>query len=337
MKTANFVIYDFDEEYTDNLMQYISAKQGFMFKTKMFTEKKLVLEYASGNCIDILLVSDEAMSEEIKRENNIRNIILLSRDKFFLEDEEYVSIYKYQSMESLIRQVLDYYADIHKGEEGAAVFGESADIIGVYSPVGRCGKTTFALTFGQILAQEASVLYINMEEFAAFNKILKREYPGDLSDLMYFFKQNRESLPIKLQAIVRNMNGMDYIPPLIYSSDLRNIETSEWIELIMAVAKNGDYDHIIVDLGSIVGDVFKVLDICGTIYMPSGGDVVSVGKVAACEEYLLKSGREELADRIIKVELPMPENNQEGEILWERQQWGRLGDFVRSMIGGEVE
>ena len=40
-----------------------------------------------------------------------------------------------------------------------------AKVLGVYSPVGRCLKTSFALTMGKLLAQEERVLYPNLEEF----------------------------------------------------------------------------------------------------------------------------------------------------------------------------
>ena len=41
-------------------------------------------------------------------------------------------------------------------------------IIGVFSPLGRCLKTSFALALGQILAKERAVLYLNLESYSGF-------------------------------------------------------------------------------------------------------------------------------------------------------------------------
>lgn len=332
MKTRVLAIVDADMDYANSLMEYISDKQGVPFRTIVFTEKEALLEYVSKNKTDILLASASFIDDRICEEENIKNIIQLSTDNVCPEHTEYHSIYKYQSTENVIREVLDYYADVHSNDGIMPILKGKSEIIGVYSPLGRTGQTTFALTLGQILASEYSVLYINMEEFSAFDKIFQKNYHGDLSDLMYFFKQNRESLSIKLQAIVNSMHGMDYVPPLVYSSDLRNISTEEWLDLIMSVSGTGNYDKIILDLSSMVSDVFDILDVCSQVYMPVSDDRISMLKIASCEEYLMKSGREELADRIIKIKHPQFEGERWDENFWERQLWGKLGDFIRKML-----
>lgn len=336
MKLGILAIYDFNDEYANNLMEYISSKQGIPFRTMVFTQREPLFEYVLNNRIDLLLTGEMPVDEDIRNEKNIKNIMLLRSDNVFTEDTEYFSVYKYQSADNLIREVLEYYAEVHSGGDGLSVPGQGADIIGVYSPVARCGQTTFALTLGQVLASDNSVLYINMEEFAAFDKIFGTTYTGDLSDLMYFFKQNRESLPIKLQAVVRNINGLDYVPPLVYSSDLRNISTQEWIDLISVIAGVGDYDKVILDLGNMVQDVFAILEICNQIYMPVRDDMISDYKLAACEEYLLKSGREELAGQMIKVQLPQFDKELQSINYYESLLWGRMGDFVRRLINEEA-
>lgn len=331
MNKGILAIYDLDVEYANCLMEYISDKQGIPFRTMAFTEKEALLEYTAEQYVDILLISAAAMEDRIAQQN-IGKIILLSAGNIFSEYIGYSSIYKYQSTENIIREVLDYYADVHQDNGMIAIPKGNTDIIGVYSPIGRTGKTTFALTLGQVLATDYSVLYINMEEFSAFDKIFEKNYPGDLSDLMYFFKQNPEVLPIKLQAVVNNLHGMDYIPPLVYSVDLRNINTEEWVDLISRIASIGTYDKIVLDLGSMVKDVFKVLDMCSVVYTPIDDDIISLMKVAAYEEYLLKSEREELINRTVKVKIPRVESEKWDEEYFEEQLWGTIGDFVRKIL-----
>ena len=49
------------------------------------------------------------------------------------------------------------------------VTGRRSRMIGVYSPIGRCGKSSFAFTLGQVLAREEKVLYITLEEFSGLS------------------------------------------------------------------------------------------------------------------------------------------------------------------------
>lgn len=334
MQTGTLAICDLDEEYAKNLMEYISGKQGMPFKVVVFTEKDALLQYVRENYVEILLISDKAMEEDIAL-HNAGKIILLSPGEILSQYSDYDSIFKYQSGENIVREVLEYYVEVHKGGVIPVSKGD-VEIIGVYSPLGRTGKTTFALTLGQVLAAKYSAIYINMEEFSAFDKIFSQSYAGDLSDLMYYFKQNPEVLPIKLQAIVGNIHGLDYVPPLMFCEDLRNLETKEWISLIEKIASIGTYDKIILDLSSMVRNIFEILDICDVVYMPISDDQISLMKVNAFEECMLKKEKEKLLDCIVKIKLPQTERQRWNEDYLERQLWGEVGDFVRKIIKEEA-
>lgn len=66
----------------------------------------------------------------------------------------YAGVYKYQSSAQIVREVMACY-----GEERSVlpvqspVLKKATQILGVYSPVGRCLKTSFALTPGSACCQ----------------------------------------------------------------------------------------------------------------------------------------------------------------------------------------
>ena len=315
-------IYDLESGYADSLMQYIHQKQNMPFKTVAFTNKNALYEYLKEHHIDILLISVTDMEKELEDED-IEKIILLSNGKIFSE---------YQSSERIIREVLDYFVEVHNCENIVTNISQSVEIVAVYSPVKRIGQTILSLTLGQILANDFTTLYINMEEFSAFDKIFHQSYEGDLSDLMYFYKQSPDILPIKLKAIVNTIHKLDYIPPLVYSKDLRNIDTGGWVELIKSVAATGMYEKIVIDLSSVVADVFSILDICSKVYMPTINDMVSSMKISAFEEYLVRSENSEIIDKIIKVNMPRLHMDIEDESFLDRYLWNEFGDYVRSIL-----
>ena len=324
-------IYDLESGYADSLMQYIHQKQNMPFKTVAFTNKNALYEYLKEHHIDILLISVTDMEKELEDED-IEKIILLSNGKIFSEYIGYASIYKYQSSERIIREVLDYFVEVHNCENIVTNISQSVEIVAVYSPVKRIGQTILSLTLGQILANDFTTLYIIMEEFSAFDKIFHQSYEGDLSDLMYFYKQSPDILPIKLKAIVNTIHKLDYIPPLVYSKDLRNIDTGGWVELIKSVAATGMYEKIVIDLSSVVADVFSILDICSKVYMPTINDMVSSMKISAFEEYLVRSENSEIIDKIIKVNMPRLHMDIEDESFLDRYLRNEFGDYVRSIL-----
>ena len=94
------------------------------------------------------------------------------------------TVFKYQAVSGIETELLDGLA---KGEEdtpedGAALY--RAKYIGVASPIGRCLKTSFCLTLGQLLSQKEHVLYMNLEPCSGFTALFEKEFPKDLSDLL---------------------------------------------------------------------------------------------------------------------------------------------------------
>ena len=103
------------------------------------------------------------MKEEIRR-YPIRQIIILSEGVHSPVLDQYPAVYKYQSSEKVIREVMACYGVENGVDTSPALLPKKEmRIIGIYSPVGRTQKTSFALTMGQILAKERAVLYLNME------------------------------------------------------------------------------------------------------------------------------------------------------------------------------
>ena len=330
MKGRTLAIYDKDMEYANGLLQYINGKQNIPFKTVCFTNRTSLMEYLENNKPDLLLIEAEEMNMEIN-EHSAKRIVLLSGGSMPFQYSEYTSIYKYQSMELIIKYILETFADDCRDQNLLEPQRHRAKIIGIYSPVIRVGQTSFAITLGTVLSQKKQTLYVNMEEFSAVNRMLGERNQGDLSDLMYFYKQNPQSVSIKLQAVIDNIHGMDYIPPLVFSQDLRNIKSEEWVDLIEKISSAGLYEIIVIDLGSVLSNVFEMLDICDVICTVEREDMISRFKIDSYEEFLLRNEKNEILQKTIKVKLPQMEKVEQPEDFLEKQLWGKVGDYVRSV------
>ena len=133
------------------------------------------MAYVKKNPVELLLISSEAMCREVG-ELDIGKIVILTEGSKPKELEKYTGVYKYQASSDVVREVMACY-----GAEKAIlpaqlpVLKKTTEILGVYSPLGGCLQTCFALTLAQILGREKSVLYLNLEEYAGFEELMQKK------------------------------------------------------------------------------------------------------------------------------------------------------------------
>ena len=162
-------VYDVDTSYARRFAQVVNQKESCPFEVTAFSSMERLKEYAKGNRIEILLVSASVGREEAEQTGADRVIYLTEEGASDTGDA--AGIYKYQSSENIVREAMACYCEDHAVQASARLKG--ANILGVFSPVGRCLKTSFAITLGKLLAQECRTLYMNLEEYSGLSVLTK--------------------------------------------------------------------------------------------------------------------------------------------------------------------
>lgn len=333
MRKSVLAVCDAEPMYVYNLMEYIHSKKGDEFDVQAFTGIKSLSDFTQERKVDMLLISDALMCSQVK-ELDIRKIMILSGGEQFCELSDYPAVYKYQAADSLVKELLDCYAQV-KPPASEPLFRRKVEVIGIYSPVKRTGKTSFALTLGQVLASSRAVLYINLEDYAGFDTLMGKTFSSDITDLMYFSGEGEKNLVCRIGGIVQCVNNLDYIPPAFSPYDLRSVKGEEWLKLIEELCLYGSYDVILLDLGEQVDKLPEILDRCGKIYMPVREDSLASAKVQQYEKVMLAQEREDLLGRTKKIKVPYHGSPGKKELYVEQLVWGELGDFVRRLIREE--
>lgn len=188
MKNTRLWIADSDVSYGDAFREYVNLKKGYLFQVRMCTQKEQLLKALSEEEIEILLLS-AAWYENLR--DSIRNecVIFLSEGSLPKELHRYPAVYKYQSVENILREIMYYYSDQEREEEYYTGVLKDNKVIGIYAPSGGIRKNKFAITLGQILAEERNVLYLNLEECSGFSEIMGGNH-WNLSDLIYYLRHN---------------------------------------------------------------------------------------------------------------------------------------------------
>ena len=328
-----FAICDLEEAYVVHLADYLNQKTGLPFRVMAFTRLDSLIEYAQGHEIEILLISTDAMNEEVRSLNVHRIIILSDGEKPDLEGNE-LFIDKYQDSDTIARLVCDYAGEAYAQMKDSL---GGCRLLGVYSPIARCGKTMFCLTLGQVLAQSQKTLYLNLENCSGLEGLLQANWREDLADLIFAARSEREHFRARLEGIVKSFGMLDICPPSFFPEDLRETGVSEWMQFFSSLAQAGEYQAIILDIGDQIKDIPELLNMCSAAFLPLLADPVSRSKLSQFEKNLEALSMEDLRRSMIRLYLPSGSTRSLGSSLLDDLMYGAMGQFVRKLVEEELK
>ncbi len=323
MEHKLFVLCDAEEDYALHMADFLRRKMEASWDIMTYTRPEQLKKLEA---IDILLVA-EAVYNELPKELAAEMTIVLN-ESGMLTYSAFPNIDKYQSAERVYQEILAHYME-HAGELFPRVQGGgSGRLIGMYSPVHRCLQTTFALTYGQIMAQKHKVLFLSFAYYGDFEG--NEENKGkDLSALLYLQQTKPKDLGLHIQTLVQRVGGLDCITPMINGDNLLYITAKEWQELLVAIANSGEYEYIILDLSESVQGLFEILQMCERIYTMVLEDRRAQEKLRRYEYLLSLQECKEVQKRTIQCKLAKFYKH---PLELEQYTKGELANYVREMI-----
>ena len=329
MKNTRLWIADPEASYADAFREYVNLKKSHLFQVRMCTEQDQLVKALSAEEVEILLLTAkwyETLKDFIRNEC----VIILSEGSLPKELNRFPAVYKYQSVENILREIMYYYSEQDEDEYYTQVHRDNK-VIGIYSPSEGIRKNQFALALGQIIAEDRSVLYLNLEECSGFSEILDGSH-WNLTDLIYYVRQNKTSFLYRFNSMIRKLDRMDYIPPCESYVDFGQITVEEWQRLLHLIGTQSMYDVILLDFGNMAGHEIDLLRQCSGIYVPVGSDLISQGRLVQWEKHLQVSDGMDILEKLQKLELPEcgagPYSEEDLFMLPQQE----LGAFVRGLL-----
>lgn len=333
MKRKILGILDIDEDYAMNLVAFMNQRNHGECEMRGFSSLEHLADYLENEQLDLLLVSENIEPERVK-ELNVEKVIILSEyrtdgetghdttddsgkrrsdiqdaennEPDYSESEQEgadkpPTVYKYQSAQLLVREVMTYYAKMEALQMSRPIRLENMEMIAVYSPGDPCARMKTALAIAQEKAITEPVLYMNFEEYSGISKQMNLLPGGDLSDLIYFYRHQKNKLKEKLDAIVQTREHVDIVPPIMSGGDLHQIDAEEWKALLEELAAVTHYRYFVLDIGNSVGQLTALLELCSTIYIPRCEEEEAVARVDEFREHLEYCGQQKLVKKICLV------------------------------------
>ena len=305
-------------------------------------ERKTIRKLFSGPCAvlagpeneEIRLTGKEGISGEEPRKDD------LTEESVPMEaagETEWPRILKYQAADTLLEEIQGLIRGEEKEEPiatGSRKEPESflCPMIGIYSPVGRCGKTSFAQTLGMILSQEGKqVLYLCLDEFGSQTN---ESTQIDLSDLFYEWRGKNGLIdPERLdQAVLATgRSGFRMLASPASPLDLWDITPGEWKGVLEAIGNRHRPDVMILDMGTQFREAYRLLPFCRILFVPSSHDPLSARKIQNCKTGFRLLDNREMEEKMCVLFLPeLPREDYEGDPG--KLAAGTMGHFVRKLL-----
>lgn len=288
-------ILDSDESFAVRICACFNKKHVLPFSVQAFSDMDAYMSCAQNNEVELLIV-DESLYEEA-RHVPAGQIIRLCEQPMLMEGEADACIVKFQASDSIIRDVLGVYTG-RLMPAACAKTADKAEIVCIYSPNGYCGKTTLSLALAHIKGRERKVLYINLEEFSALGTAA-----GNLSDVLYYYHVNSKMCGGKIMSLISTGNGFDYIPPAACAKDILDTDAETIIGLTEAVILSGGYEMVIIDVGSLVKEPWKLLEYSDKILIPSPDSPHRQRRVKEFEKFMYTSGYGDTMEKVCMVDI----------------------------------
>lgn len=317
MKKGVLAIFDSNTEYAMHLMDYINRKKDFLLEACVFTNGESLAEYTKASTVDILLIGEDCNLVGMCKEH-IRHTLVLSEGKYVREDMAMPVVYKFQSTEQLLKEILTVLLDAETQEGGYVRIGKKASCIGFFSASGGSHKTSIALAVGQVLAKKAETLYLNFELLPSIEppgvrqeNIRIQESQG-MSELLYYVRQGNGNISLKIKTITEDVGGLACICPVSHYRDLYDMEPEDVNRMFEDLKRSNLYEKILVDVGFLGDAAWTLLEHCEKIIVPQGFGSIGNTKMKGLLAMLKAEGREGLCERFIPIQSAYDEKMEQG-------------------------
>ena len=339
MKNVVLAVFDRDEVYCERLTEYLRSHLKLTFEIHTFTDGKELLAYLNNNRVSLLVASQSSFEETDKEKilDGCGKVMILDEEDlsggdFDDQAADAVRISKYLPAAAIVDKVLEICTsepDSFSGL-GISVKAQRVRIYGLYTPISRCGQSSFAIKMGEMLSAKERTILLSFESFSSLTSMFEQESPEDITDLLYYADCEREKFGLYLERIKRTVNGLDYIAPARTAMELKEISYEKLRELVKLLSEVAGYENIILDLKDYPDGFFDILKMCDVVVTIARNNQSDQYRLGRYNKVLVENDYEEVCAKTIKCTLPDIKDRMSfarcaGEILEKSREVGCIG------------
>ena len=313
MKSVVMAVCDSDALYCERLSEYLRSHLKLSFEIQAFTDGERLCEYLAEREISLLVISEGSLQELDKEVlgSKCKNLMVLDEEEKeetleCFSDIKVTHISKYLPAAEIVDEVLKLCISGADGFSGLACSAKAPEckILGFYTPISRCGQTSFAIKMGEALARKARTVLISFESFSALTSLFEQEAEEDITDLLYFADCERDKFCLYLERIKHCRNGLDIIAPAKTAMQIKEISHEQVKELVTLLSKEAGYEYILFDLKEYPDGFFEILDMCDIVYTVIRNNSADHYRLGRYTKVLGDNDYEQIIAKTMKCMLP---------------------------------
>lgn len=292
MRVRSIGICDRDIEYATVLMDSLNHRGRDEIRAYAFTDTEALGKYLEKNDLDIVLFEEDISPKE----QNIRSVILSENPEFKeVSVTEHNVIFKYQSISVIL-------GELEKLMKPAEIsVRKRCRFIGVYSPLGRSGKTRLATALAA-MDEVRGGLYIGLENYSGAGEV-------PCTDVFYLVKQRSREISQVLESAIIRKDDLCFLYASGTYMDSRDVQAADIEWLNQELTGSGRFSTVCYDIGSAAVEDMEILKTFDLLYIPVLQDGTSQIKMGLFRKMARGMGLGEEIARAVEIEVPDADYN----------------------------
>lgn len=314
MKRIKIGIYDQELTYARRLMEVINIRTQLGMEAEIFSEDEKLSLFLKKGELDILLIHEEAWKPEYDC-GAVGQVVLLSEGEVDSALACRSAVYKYQSSEKIIRELISIHTKSMTGEKVSV--SPKSTLYGIYSPVRYMDNNAFAIALVKELSKRSNTLFISLQIYSELRQLFEVDSQRTIMDLMYYVNHREEGFTPMLGSVKQRIQGVDLICPPESPIDLQDVAPELWRKLINLLQTQSGYEHVILHVEEGVQEFLHLLECCDKVFVPIP-EQIETPEQQEWNAFISIIGMKALAEKIIWVKLPLQSLSKRATPILER-------------------
>lgn len=294
MKQKMLVMCDSDLEYCRQFIQYLRSKEVVDWTLVIYSSYEKLENSMDGDQIELLLINEEFYEHEMSE--HYKKCMILT------EKRRENGIYKYQSVESIITYIQNYYELENSCKEvNSEIQKRVVTSIGVL-PFGM-GDEYLKLTcsLARVLSRYSKVLMVNLQ-YVAPSYVKTGE--KSISEVIYAYHNKVSNAEEILDQNITSFCGVDYLPPMKHYQDLYDVGEPWFSQMIEYMSTHSKYEIIIFVTDDLRNIGMELLNQCKKIMVPSPHNEYEQSVLSNYSAMLSEEYGDKIRDKIRMITIP---------------------------------
>lgn len=323
-----------DREYGDRFIGCLMNHYREQLELHIYTELESLWQDVSD--FDVVLLSD--YEGEIGEPAKGKPVIYLYDREEDVEPRQEEGVYfvdKYQEVNKIVDEILKQIGEEIKNVCQSGSLQGKYQMIAVYSLAENEYQLPFAVTLASILSEKERVLLVDMQENSGLSQLVECDDEAGLEELLVMAESGTYSKS-RIVSCIGHLDRADVVYPVHNTECLCEAQSGTYQKLLQLLAKEQDYNTLILNLGSRFVGFFELLSSCQNIYLMKSRGGLGQWREKEFLEEVEKHG-EEWSSKIKEIAIPLATSPVIScERLVEQWKWNEFGDSIRRMMPGVV-